>query len=299
MLTPAEAVDAINERFGRHHARALHAKGTVCKGRFTATPEAARLTAAAHMQGALVDATVRWSNGSGDPDSRDCDPDVRGMAVKFHLPDGSATDISSQTSPRFSTPTPDGFIELVLAARPGLAQLWRMPRFLATHPRSLAALRVAGPAVKPPTSYATCRYYALHAFKWLDAEGGERYVRYRWLPEDEEPRLSLREARERGRDYLHDELCARLAAGPIRYTLELEIAAAEDDVDDPSKPWPDDRERVTAGTLEVTGVDDDAERDGEVLVFDPGRLTSGIEPSDDPVLAFRTPAYKVSVERRT
>jgi catalase len=35
-----------------------------------------------------------------------------------------------------------------------------------------------------------------------------------------------------------------------------------------------------------------------VLVFDPVRVTDGIELSDDPILRFRSPAYRVSVERR-
>ena len=38
-----EAVDLLTETYGRHEGyRAVHAKGTVCKGTFTATPEAAR-----------------------------------------------------------------------------------------------------------------------------------------------------------------------------------------------------------------------------------------------------------------
>ena len=75
--------------------RAVHAKGTVCEGTFTATPEAAAaLGRAAHLQGDPFQATVRFSNASGNPKpptptrSRDA-----GMAVKFHLPDGEATDL--------------------------------------------------------------------------------------------------------------------------------------------------------------------------------------------------------------
>ena len=34
-------------------------------------------------------------------------------------------------------------------------------------------------------------------------------------------------------------------------------------------------------------------------VFDPMRLTDGIEPSADPILAARPKAYSVSIERRT
>jgi catalase len=34
-------------------------------------------------------------------------------------------------------------------------------------------------------------------------------------------------------------------------------------------------------------------------VFDPMRVTDGVEPSDDPVLHFRTLAYSASVKLRT
>jgi catalase len=34
-------------------------------------------------------------------------------------------------------------------------------------------------------------------------------------------------------------------------------------------------------------------------VFDPSRVTDGIELSDDPILNFRPRAYSVSIERRS
>jgi len=36
-----------------------------------------------------------------------------------------------------------------------------------------------------------------------------------------------------------------------------------------------------------------------VLVFDPSRVTDGIEGSEDPVLRFRPEAYSESIKRRT
>src|SRR4051794_15770751 len=300
MITPEQAVDAINERFGRHPgARALHAKGTLCRGTFTATPAAAQLTKAGHMQGGPVDVTVRFSNGGGDPTVPDYEPDVRGMATKFYLPDGSSTDISAQTVPRFPVRTPDDFIALIRASKPGVGRFWRLPLFLATHREVIPALRENASRLKPPPSYASVRYYALHAFKWIDAGGGERYVRYRWLPEASDGRISAGEAKSRGPDYLQEELRARLEREPIRFTLELQIAAAGDPVDDASEVWPDERETVAVGTVELTGLDTSRETGGDVLVFDPNRVTDGIEPSDDPILSYRSPAYSVSVERRT
>jgi catalase len=221
------------------------------------------------------------------------------MAVKLYLPDGSRTDISAQTVPRFPVRTPDAFIALVKAGRPGPSRLWRLPLFLATHPEALPALRAGAAGLKPPASYASRRYYALHAFKWVDADGGERWVRYRWLPEADEATISSDEAKSRGRDYLQDELRARLEREPVRFTLELQIAADGDSTDDPTAVWPDDRERVTAGTLEVTGLETDRETGGDVLVFDPTRVVDGIELSDDPILNYRPRAYSASIERRS
>lgn len=77
-LTAAEAIDTTNEVFGSHPGfRALHAKGIVATAVFRPAPEAAALSRAAHLQGPDVPATVRFSNGSGDPRHLDYAPDPR------------------------------------------------------------------------------------------------------------------------------------------------------------------------------------------------------------------------------
>jgi catalase len=299
-ITPERVVDGVHERYGRHPGhRALHAKGAFYKATFTATPEAAALTRAAHMQSQPVPAMVRLSNGAGDPASRDYEPDVRGCAVSFELPDGSRTDVLAQTAPNFPIDNPTAFVELVHANVAGAARLWRFPVFLAKHPDAIPGLPANLAALKPPASYATRRYYAIHAFKWVNAEGAERYVRYTWLPEAGEETISMGEAKKRGADYLQEEMRRRLQSGPARMQLQLQIAAPGDQTDDPRKHWPKDRERVIAGTLEITELDPSPEADGGLVVFDPMRLTDGIEASDDRVLEYRPRAYSVSAERRS
>src|SRR5689334_7230322 len=135
------------------------------------------------------------------------------MAVAFHLPGGSRTDISAQTSPRFPVSTPDAFIELIRANRPGVGRVWKMPLFFARHPRSLLALPADAPTLKPPESYLGREYYAIHAYKWVDADGGERFVRYTWVPAEPGKNLGPRAAKKRGRDYLNEELRERLERG--------------------------------------------------------------------------------------
>ena len=298
-VTPSQATDAANEVFGRHPGfRALHAKGVLLKGTFTATPEAAALTRAAHMQGEPVPVTARVSNGFGNPQAPDFATDVRGLAVKLYLPDGSRTDIVAQTAPRFPVHTPEAFIELLLAQKPGPPMAWKMPVFLARHPEALPGLPANLKALRPPESYATVPYYAIHAFQFLDAQSGSRYVRYTLRPEAGDRRIGQREARRRGRDYLVDEIRERVGRGPIRFTLELQLAESGDKVDDPASVWPAERRRVNAGAFELTALETERETGGDVLVFDPTRVVDGIELSNDPVLRFRHDAYSDSVARR-
>lgn len=298
-VAPQAGVDAANAVFGRHEGyRALHAKGILLEGSFTATPEAAGLTHAAHMQGDPIPVTARFSNGGGDPEVPDYRPDVRGLAVKLYLPDGARTDIVAQTVPRFPVSTPEAFVQLLHAQVPGPAMAWRLPAFLATHPGALARLPESVKALRPLESFATTTYYALHAYRFRDADGGSRYVRYTFVPGAGETRIGPREAKRRGPDYLQDDIRERLARGPVRFTLELQIAQPGDPVDDPAAAWPAERERVSAGTLELTGLETERETGADVLVFDPTRVTDGIEPSDDPILRYRHDAYSESVARR-
>jgi catalase len=300
-LTPAEAIDAANEAFGSHPGRrAFHAKGILATGVFRATPIAASLSRAAHLQGEEIPVTVRFSNGSGNPRHPDWVPDPRGLAVKFYLADDGRTDIVSVSTPIMPTRTPEEFVELVRAQGAGPAAVWKFPQFLLHHPEALRLLPKTIPSLRPPASYASIPYFGIHAFRWIAADGSERFVRYTWRPGAVAAQyLAPWEARKRDRDYLQIELRERIAAGPVHFNLEVQIAEPGDPTDDPSAAWPKQRRRVTVGELEINGLDSERERDGDILVFDPSRVIDGIECSDDPVLRFRPQAYSESVARRS
>jgi catalase len=296
-----EAVDLLHETYGRHEGyRAVHAKGTVCKGTFTPTPDASPLTRAAHMQGEPVQVTTRFSNGAGNPSNPDFVQDARGMATKFYLPDGSRTDIVALNLPCFFVRTPEDFVKFTRAGKrlPLINQPGpRFALYLATHREALPAVR-AFLALKPPASYARLRYNGLHAFRWVDANGGERYVRYSWLPEAGEATISGSEAKAAGPDYLRRDIVERLEREPVRFTLQVQLAGDGDPVADPTATWPAERETVAVGTLELTELETGRDTGGDVLVFDPTRVTDGVELTDDPIPRFRSQAYSVSVEER-
>jgi catalase len=299
MATPEQAVDYINGVYGRHPGyRALHAKGRFYAATFTASAEATVRCRAAHLQGTPVPAIVRLSNGSGHDKSVDRAPDVRGLAVSFHPSDGVATDLVAQTAPRFPVHTVDEFLELTRASALAPRKPWLLAAFLARHPSVLPAMlaNLRAGAVNAPGSFAEARYYAVHAYRWVDADGGSLWVRYTWLPEKSVEHASKPDRADR--DYLQNEIASRLRTGPVRFRLSVHIAAAGDDPHDPTSVWRSPN-RIDAGTLEITGADPKRETGGELIVFDPTRVIDGIELSDDPILRFRPLAYSVSAERRT
>jgi catalase len=300
MVTPEEAVASFEKRFGSHDGfRRLHAKGWLYRGSFTAATAATALTKAAAFSGESIPVVARVSNGGGNPKHPDAAPDVRGLAVKFSS-GPEAFDIVAQSAPRFPVRTLDRMVEFVKANEPSPTGFGRLAAFIAKDPRTvLPALAADAKALRPPTSYAEQSYHAVHAFIWIDPDGGRRAVRYTWEPEAGVNFLTAKAAKALGPDYLHDEFDKRLASGPVRFTLKVQVAEPADRTDDPTVQWPSSRPVIDAGTLELAEPETGRETNGDILVFDPTRVVPGIELSDDPVLKIRSQVYSESVRRRT
>jgi catalase len=297
-----QIIEVVNGLYGAHPGhRALHTKGSWCEGKFTADPAVAKLTTAFHMRGDPITALVRFSNAGGKPDAHDAERDARGMAVKLRGGESEEIDILATTTPAFVTRTPEDFLELLRLRLPdpetGEPNMEKLGAFLGAHPECQTAIQ-ATLGGQPLASFATAPYFSPHTFWLIDAAGERHPVRYRWLPEAGEHRIEDDQARERGRDYLHEELADRLAAGPIGFTFQLQIPKPDDPLEDPTALWPDDRELIEAGRLEITARVDDPEGDGHIDVFDPTRVPDGVELSDDEILHARPRAYSVSAYRR-
>ena len=275
--------------------RVTHEDGVILTGTFTATPRARELTRAAHMQGDPVRVTVRFSNGFPDPDLPDAAEDnPRGMAVKFYLPDGSTTDLVCQSWPVFPAGTPEGFLGLIAAQGEGPEAT---EKFLAENPDiAEAGAKIAAESGQPPLSWATMAFNSMNAYRLVNADGAGQYVRFTLSPERGEHSLPVEQRATVDPHYLMKGVFDEL---PIRYRVMAQLAHDDDQTTDSSKGWPADREWVDMGVVEMTGADTERERDGDILVNDPMRVTDGIEPSDDPILHIRTYVYGESVRRRT
>ena len=297
-----QLVAAMTDMYGEHPGhRTVHAKGVWAQGTFTGTPEAAALCRAPHLAGAPVPALVRFSKASGKPDAHDAGRDGGGMATKLRPEGAEEWDIVATGPPVFVARTPEDFLELLRLRKPdpqtGQPNMEGIGEYLGRHPEAQLAIQSTLGA-EPPASFVTVPYHSPHAFRLLDADGAETWVRWSWRPAAGEERLPDDDARARGRDYLREELEERLRSAPATMELRFQLRGDGDSLTDPTEPWPEDRDTILAATLELTAVVDDPERDGHIDVFDPTRLPEGIEASDDPILAMRPKAYSVSAYRR-
>ena len=298
---PVALVDSFNKLSGGPHAgyRANHAKGVVVEGEFTPSQEAASLSRAPHFA-ASVPVVVRFSNGTGVPTMPDTDPNgsPHGIAIRFLLPGGATTDIVSISADRFPVATPEDFLALLNAisqSGPTAAKPTPVEQFLGSHPAALKWVTTPRPA---PDSFATLAFYGINAFKFTNAKGVTQYARYQILPVTGEHALNEADTAKAGPDYLMDELPARVAKSPVKYRLLAQLARDGDVVNDATVAWPADRQLVELGTLTLNKAVKDQTASHKTLLFNPVALPAGIEPSDDPILLARFPAYAVSFGQR-
>ena len=295
-----QVVDAMNIVFGAHPGfRAIHAKGVVVKGSFRGTSEAPALSRAVLFDGRTIPVTVRFSDSTGIPVIPDGSPDANphGMAIKFHLPDGSETDMVINSLKFFPVSTAADlrdFFLAIAASPPDASKPTKLDQFIASHPTVAAA----GATVATPDSFAHEEYHGINAFVLVNKAGERQAVRYVMAPE-QVVHLDAAEAAKRPADFLLDELPERLARGPVTFHLKAQLAAAGDTTNDPSQPWPSDRKVVELGVLTLDKIVPNSPEAQKKLLFLPGQVTDGIEASDDPMIAVRDGAYAVSFSRRS
>lgn len=294
----SEAVNVIENVAGTYPGyRRAHARGYVYEGVFTPNGKASPLTVASHLQEEAVPVIIRFSNSSPIPSHPDAISPVKGMAVKFQLPNGEVSDLITVTIPLFFAKTPEAFVDIAgffKSAKEGFPNLKELAKILLKYPESKASLQMLK-EMRSPASFSTCQYYSIHAFYFINAEGKRQAIKYEWVPDAGLSMLAKKEVAERSGEYLNEEMEERLKQGPVGFKLNIQIGGENDPADDPTKAWSEDKQVITVGYLEISNKLVDAE---DHLLFDPTNIPEGIECSEDPILHFRHSAYAVSYDRR-
>jgi catalase len=294
LLSALDALSGLHPGF-----RPAHAKGLMCAGTFTPAPQAANLTRAPHASRPSTPVTVRYSDSTGLPTIPDNDParsGPRGIAVRFHLAEHIHTDIVAHSTNGFPVRTGEEFLQFLRAAAAfGAGKPEALAEFLAAHPGAKRFVETPKPI---PTSFTREAFFAVTSFKFTNAQGVSRHGRFRIRPESGTEYLSDEQAAAKSPDFLFDEIGPRLARGPARLGVFVQLAGDGDDVTDSSVPWPEDRTEIPFGTITLSARVDDREPERRKIIFDPIPRVDGIDTSGDPLSEVRSEIYLLSGRRR-
>ncbi|MDC7814864.1 catalase family peroxidase [Pseudomonas sp. BLCC-B112] len=300
-LTPKALVDVLETNNGVHPGfRRNHAKGVCVIGYFQSSGEARAYSTAQVFSEAQTPVVGRFALPSGNPYAPDSSVPIRSLALRFLQANGQQWRTGMNSMPVFPVGTPEAFYQLQQASSPdpatGKPDPTRVPAFFAAHPEAGPFLQWVKSA-KPSASYASESYNGINAFYLVNANGQRQAVRWGVVPETGE--APAQGSAPQGADYLEQDLTQRLAQGPLRWRLQITLAAPDDPTNDASKAWPAERPVINAGTLVLQGTQPQNSGQCRDINYDPLVLPNGIQASDDPLLAARSAAYASSYLRRT
>ena len=213
-LTAQRVLGAMEANGSAHPGfRRNHAKGVCVAGTFRGTEQGQALSTATAFSGEPVPVLGRLSIGGPNPHSADNGARVRSMALQFGGPGEPQWRMALNSFPFFAVATPQAFHAQTLAQRPdpqtGKPDPAAMDAFLATHPRARAFQQWAKSAPWSD-SWANTQYNSVNAFRFIDADGTERFVRWSMRPHAAFRALDAIERERADADFLGADLRTRL-----------------------------------------------------------------------------------------
>ena len=301
-ISGGDVTEALDYNGGKHPGyRRAHAKGLCFSGTFEANGAGSALSSAHVLRSGRYPVIGRFSLGGGNPLATDGRNVFHSMALLLKTPDGEEWRMAMDHTPIFPVADVASFVGLQRATRPdpktGKPDPTLAGPFLAQHPEVKAFQDYMAKAVLP-NSFANATYYSINAFRFTDAAGTVRAVRWQFEPEAPLAGLDKAHLDTVPRDFLFREMIARTANGPSRWRLQLVVANPGDPTDKATVAWAGPHRTVDAGNLVLTAVQSEETGACRDLNFDPTILPPGVAISDDPLLAARSKAYSSSFTRR-
>jgi catalase len=297
-----DLLESFDQVFGLHPGfRPVHSKGLMCSGTFTPTAQARKLTRAAHVARPSTPVIVRVSDFAGVPTVADNDlmhASPRGMAIRFNLAEHVHTDLIGHSIDSFPVRNGEEFLEFhraLAASGPGAAKPTPVERYLMSHPKAMQFVTAPKPI---PTSFARESFFPVSAFELISQEGKSRFGRFRIRPESGGEYLTDEQAAKKSPNFLFDEMSARLASGPVKYRIYVQLAEQGDETSDATVRWPESRPEVEFGTVTLTQRVNELDPEMRKIIFDPIPRLDGLVPSNDPLFEIRAALYLLSGRRR-
>jgi catalase len=293
--------------------RVVHARGTTAFGVFEAYGKVgdepiAKYTRAKLLQeaGKRTEVAVRFSTVAGGRDSSEAVRDPRGFAVKFYTEDGN-WDLVGNNLGVFFIRDAIKFPDFIHSQKPDPVTFERqVPNrvfdFASQTPESFHMFTLVLSPRGIPASYRTMQGFGVNTYKWVNAQGETKLVKYHWLPKQgvkswTEADAAVQQGRELGvhtkdlneaiarGDFPEWELCVQLMEDHDHPELDW------DPLDD-TKVWPEnDFPVLPIGKMTLNRNVDNFFAENEQIAFGTGVLVDGLDFSDDKMLVGRTFSY--------
>ncbi len=292
--------------------RVVHARGFLAYGTFTATGKwgdepIERYTRAKlfSTEGKQTDVALRFSTVIGGRDSSEVARDPRGFAIKFYTEDGN-WDLVGNNLGVFFIRDAIKFPDVIHALKPDPVTFRQEPArifdFMSQTPESMHMLVNLFSPRGIPADYRHQQGFGVNTYRWVNADGQTKLVKYHWMPSCGVASLTeadaaaiqandlghaskdLYEAIERG-DYPEWDLLVQMMDDHDHPELDW------DPLDD-TKVWPEELyEPKKVGTLQLNRNVENFFAENEQISFGTGVLVDGLEFSDDKMLVGRTFSY--------
>ncbi len=291
--------------------RVVHARGSGAHGYFECLEPLTDLTRASLFSepGKRTPVFVRFSTVAGERGSTDTARDVRGFAVKFYTDEGN-WDLVGNNIPVFFIQDAMKFPDLVHAVKPEPHHA--MPQAASAHdtfwdfvslmPESTHMLMWVMSDRAIPRSYRMMQGFGVHTFRFVNADGESRFVKFHWNPLAGTHALAWDEAVKisgADPDFHRRDLWEAIESGAYpAWELGIQVFTERDaerfsfDVLDATKIIPEELVPLrTVGRLVLNRNPDNFFAETEQVAFCTAHVVPGIDFSNDPLLAGRIHSY--------
>ena len=291
--------------------RVVHARGSGAHGYFECYEPLTELTRASIFAeaGKRTPVFVRFSTVAGERGSTDTARDVRGFAVKFYTDEGN-WDLVGNNIPVFFIQDAMKFPDIIHAVKP--EQHHAMPQAASAHdtfwdfvslmPETTHMLMWVMSDRAIPRSYRMMQGFGVHSFRFVNAAGKSRFVKFHWNPLagthslawDEAVKISGADSDFHRRDLWE---AIELKNYP-EYELGVQVFSEDEaerfsfDVLDATKLIPEELVPVKPiGRMVLNRNPDNFFAETEQVAFCTAHIVPGLDFSNDPLLAGRIHSY--------
>lgn len=291
--------------------RVVHARGAGAHGYFQPYESLSEYTSAKFLSDPAVKTPVfvRFSTVVGSRGSADTVRDVRGFATKFYTEEGNYDLVGNNMAPFFIQDAIK-FPDLVHAIKPEPNH--EMPQATAAHdsfwdfaslvPETSHMIMWAMSDRAIPRSFRMMEGFGVHTFRFVNASGKGRFVKFHWKPLlgmhslvwDEAQKLNgqdpdwlrrdLWEAIENG-DYPEFELCVQIVEEEDEHKFNFDLLDATKIIPEELVPL------KKVGKMVLNRNPDNFFAETEQVAFHPGNVVPGIDFTNDPLLQGRLFSY--------